>query len=80
MSKPDKQATHPRHRGWRTAFSEAELSRLLFDAREIVSMYGDVVHARTGQRDDWCTRTRDGLDAYRAERGWSPHGFGGESG
>jgi hypothetical protein len=56
----------------------AQLSKLLFEARELVDMLGDMVAARTGGADDWSRRVRDEIDAYRAERGWSPHGFGGE--
>ena len=55
----------------------ARLSRLLFDAREIIEMYRDVVAERRAP-DPQLTRVRDEIDAYRAERGWSPHGFGGE--
>lgn len=57
----------------------ARLSRLLFEARELIDMFGDVVEGRTGKDDTWSRRVRDEIDAYRAERGWSPHGFGGES-
>jgi hypothetical protein len=55
------------------------LSRLLFEAREVADMLGDIVEARSGQTDTWSRRVRDEIDAYRAERGWSPHGFGGET-
>lgn len=58
--------------------SAAELSKLLFEAREIAAMYGDVVEASWPGGGDYCYAVRDRLDAYRAERGWSPHGFGGE--
>lgn len=53
-----------------------ELSKLLFEAREEIEMWADVVEARTGKS---ASQTRDvlaRLDQYRAERGWSPHGFG----
>lgn len=56
----------------------ARLSMLLFSAREIISMHGDHVEYASGKRDKWCDRTRDEIDAYRAEKGWSPDGFGGE--
>lgn len=58
--------------------TNAELSRLLFAAREEIEMWADVVEARTGKQ---ATHTREvlaQLDTYRAERGWSPDGFGGE--
>jgi hypothetical protein len=56
----------------------ARLSRLLWDAREIAAMYGDVVASRTGQRAQYVDRVRDEIDAYRAAQGWSRVGFGGE--
>ncbi len=55
------------------------LSRLLFESRERVEMARDMVEGRSGQRDEWARRLVDEIDAYRAERGWSPHGFGGET-
>jgi hypothetical protein len=54
------------------------LSKLLFEAREMIDMFGEVVEERTGNPAPECRRVRDEIDAYRAERGWSPHGFGGE--
>jgi hypothetical protein len=58
----------------------ARLSKLLFDAREQIDMWATVVANRTGLRENGAARLRDEIDAYRAERGWSPNGFGGESG
>lgn len=58
--------------------TDAELSRLLFMAREHLSMWLDVVEKRTGKIDRTVVETIAGLDQYRAERGWNPHGFGGE--
>jgi hypothetical protein len=59
--------------------NEAErLSRTLFEARELLDMYADVVFQMTDRHDPWINSTRDGIDAYRRERGWSPNGFGGE--
>lgn len=55
------------------------LSRILWESRERVEMAADVVERRTGQRDDWGRRLVAEIDAYRAEQGWSPDGFGGES-
>lgn len=57
----------------------ARLSKLLFEARELVDMLSSITEARSGRPDTWSRRVRDELDAYRAEQGWSPHGFGGES-
>ena len=57
---------------------EKLLSRMLFESRELISMLADVVEGRTGQTDDWSRRVVADIDAYRAERGWSPNGFGDE--
>jgi hypothetical protein len=54
------------------------LSALLFNARELLDMYGSTVFQMTDRRDRWVYGTRDQIDAYRAERGWSPNGYGGE--
>lgn len=59
--------------------TSADLSRLLFEARESVEMWADVVEARMGVPDSYTRGLVERLDAYRAERGWSPHGFGGEN-
>ena len=56
----------------------AELSKLLFEVREQIDMWADVVAARTGARPVYIDDLRDRIDAYRAARGWSPNGFGGE--
>jgi len=55
------------------------LSRLLFEAQERVEMACDSVEHRTGQRDEWAHRLLAEIKAYRDSRGWSPHGFGGET-
>lgn len=55
------------------------LSKLLFEAREATEMFADVVEARTHAEADWLRRLVTEIDTYRAERGWSPHGFGGET-
>lgn len=60
-------------------YDDADLSKLLWDAREIASMYGDVVQGMTGSTDNWIADTVERIDAYRASRGWSPSGYGGES-
>lgn len=57
----------------------ARLSRLLFEARERIDMHIATVEQATGQTDTWGRRLCDEIDAYRAEQGWSQHGFGGES-
>lgn len=57
---------------------DAELSKLLFEARELIEMLADIQKARTGESAAWPLRVVSQIDAYRAERGWNPHGFGGE--
>lgn len=56
----------------------ARLSRLLFDAREQIDMWADVVEARSRRPATDARKVVAEIDAYRAEHGWSPHGFGGE--
>jgi hypothetical protein len=56
----------------------AHLSKMLFEAREQVEMWADVVEARTGLRATHTRRVIAEIDTYRAEQGWSPDGFGGE--
>jgi hypothetical protein len=63
----------------RVELSPAQMSRLMFEARELISMFRDVVQSQTGQDDQWCARVIEEIDAYRAGQGWSPDGFGGES-
>ena len=59
--------------------SDAErLSKLLWDARESLEMFADVVEARTGHDDAAIRKQVADIDAYRSKQGWSPHGFGGE--
>jgi hypothetical protein len=55
-----------------------ELSRLLFEAREEIAMWADVVERRTVRRDPQLVRLLADLDRYRARCGWDPDGFGGE--
>lgn len=58
---------------------DAELSRLLFEAREEIEMWADVVEARGGWRAALYPReVVRRIDNYRVGRGWSRHGFGGE--
>lgn len=56
------------------------LSRLLFESRERIEMHRDMVENRSGQRDEWARRLVEEIDVYRASRGWSTHGYGGEEG
>lgn len=62
-----------------TTQDRRDLSRLLYDAWDLLDMYGDLINDRTGGRDPHIDRTRDELAAYRATRGWSSNGYGGES-
>jgi hypothetical protein len=54
------------------------LSRLLFEAREVVEMHADHVELVAGKPDHWGRRLVKEIDEFRAQQGWSPHGFGGE--
>jgi len=56
-----------------------QLSKLLFEARELIDMLGDIVEGRTGQTDTWSHRVRDEIDEFRQSQGWAPDGFGGET-
>lgn len=56
----------------------ADLSRLLFNARERISMQVDVVESQTGRADNWGSALVGEIDRLRALQGWSPDGFGGE--
>lgn len=57
----------------------ARLSKMLFTAREAIEMFADVVGARKTSDPGHLRDLVDEIDAYRAEHGWSPHGFGGET-
>lgn len=57
----------------------ARLSRLLFEARELIDMYHEVIKGQTGIDDAWTARIGGEIDEYRRERGWSLNGFGGET-
>lgn len=58
--------------------SNAQLSRMLFSARESIEMFADLVEAQTGRTDEYNRRLVAEIDEYRYMRGWSLHGFGGE--
>lgn len=58
--------------------NKASLSRLLWDAREIASMFGDVIDSRVAGKSTWAIRIVKEIDAFREAQGWSPNGFGGE--
>lgn len=61
------------------AWTETQrLSKLLYEARDVIDMYLAIIERRLDKPDHYSRRVRDEIDAYRAERGWSPDGFGGE--
>ena len=62
-----------------TAPDPARLSKLLFESREQCEMWADTIEYRTGVHNSHSRRLVAKIDAYRAEQGWSPAGFGGES-
>jgi hypothetical protein len=59
--------------GW----TDRRLSKLLFEARELLSMYADHLDANHVP-STWPREVISGLDEYRVSRGWDPHGFGRE--
>ena len=59
------------------AMTPAEMSKMLFCAREQLSMWSDV-WISAGKRDMSLEGLIEQIDAYRASKGWSPSGFGGE--
>lgn len=61
------------------ALEAQRVSRMLWGARESLSMWADVVEWRTGKTDQWTRRQIADIDTYRAEKGWSASGFGRES-
>jgi hypothetical protein len=59
--------------------TDAELSRLMFAARDTIDEYVELV----SERGDFIAakgalNLRDEIDAYRVSRGWQLNGFGGE--
>lgn len=57
---------------------DRRLSKLLFEARDELENWADVVEASAGRTALDVRHLVGRIDDYRAERGWSPHGFGGE--
>ena len=68
----------PNSRHVQVPSENARLSYLLFTAREAVEMLTDIVETRTRQEPTHLRELVREIDTYRAERGWSPNGFGGE--
>lgn len=58
---------------------QAELSKLLFEARDSIEGLADVVECQTGRAARYERKLVERIDAFRAKRGWSPDGFGGET-
>lgn len=56
----------------------AQLSRLLWQARESLEIWADTVEARSRQPDGYTRGLVAEIDTYRAQRGWSRSGYGGE--
>jgi hypothetical protein len=57
----------------------AQVSRMLFLASELLDMYGDLVFSLSDRKDPGIYGLKQDIDGYRAAKGWSPNGFGGES-
>jgi hypothetical protein len=57
---------------------DAELSKLLFEARDSLEMWAAVVEGRTGRTDVYTRGLVAKIDRYRATRGWPATGFGAE--
>jgi len=65
--------------GDEVAHTEArKLSKLLFECREAVEMYADIVRDATDREDLYLRELVGRIDSYRIEQGWSEHGFGTE--
>lgn len=58
--------------------SNAEVSKLMFEAKESLEMWNDVVNAKMGRDDPYTKGLIDRIVEYRKTQGWSPNGFGGE--
>lgn len=61
-----------------TTMTNAELSKMLWSARESIAMFADIVEARSGQPDEMNRALVGQIDAYRESRGWNADGFGDE--
>lgn len=53
-----------------------ELSRLLYEAREQISMWSDVIERRAGRRDTYVDGLVQRIDEFREEQGWDRDGYG----
>lgn len=59
-----------------SSLDAATVSRLLFQAREVIEMTCVLSEARIGRGDRFLRRLLTEIDAFRAAQGWSPHGYG----
>jgi hypothetical protein len=58
---------------------DRQVSRLLFESREIAEIFADVAEHRTGKPEVYTRDLIERIDSYRAGRGWPPDGFGSEA-
>lgn len=56
----------------------ARLSKMLYESREAIEMFSDMVEIRLGERDKYLDGIVRNIDEFREEKGWNPSGFGGE--
>lgn len=56
----------------------ARLSKMLYEAREQIDMWADVVEIKTHREATAARRLVREIDTYRAEHGWNRYGYGGE--
>ncbi len=71
---------HETHKLRLNSHDAQQLSRMLFDARELIEMFGEAMSSRGITYSEWLDRVVKEIDDFRAAQGWSPNGFGGESG
>lgn len=54
----------------------AWLSRVLFEARELLCMYRDMVERASDQTDTWSRRVIAEIEEFRRQQVWPTHGYG----
>lgn len=62
----------------RTLWGDAEISKLLYEAREAIEMFADLAEATALKPAAYERGLVARIDAFRKARGWSADGFGGE--
>ncbi len=60
--------------------SAAHVSKFLFEAREEIEMWADVVESQTGKPARHTRQILATLDNFRVDQGWNKDSFGGEEG